>query len=109
MHEREHEDEDLGDQEDPHVQQERPGDVRERLAEDRRIEERLLDVVPARRADDGDGDQPDDDERAGGGDGDRPASAGRRRAEDAGASAAGQRATGGPERRPARGTSAGAS
>ena len=52
MHEREHEDEDLGDQEDPTLSRNAVRDVRERLAEDRRIEERLLDVVPAGRVDD---------------------------------------------------------
>ena len=104
-HEREHEDEDLGDQEDLHVRPERREDVREGLLELLAAEERLLDLVPAGRADDEDASDGDEDRGRGQGDGDAAATAAlRQAAEDPRAAVRVQRATSGSERPSSRAT-----
>jgi hypothetical protein len=106
----EDEDERLGDEEDLNVRSERRQDPRERLLELVPVEERLLDVVPAGRVDDDEGNDPDEDRGRDDGDGGASGAAARRQgAEDLGAAVLVQLgATSGPGRLPGRGTSSGA-
>ena len=77
------EDHDLRDAEDLHVREEGGRDAGQRLPEDLPVEERLLDLVPAGRRDDGDDEDGEEDDRRREGDRDRaPAGAAARQAAD---------------------------
>jgi hypothetical protein len=76
------EDQGLGGQEDADVDEKLPCDLRERLAEDLAVEERAAHIVPARRVDDREGDEPEDDDGAREGDDGAAGAAGGEVAED---------------------------